>query len=564
MAEPVPSKPTREQSFTNFQVTQPNKPLPGDKLDAELDRTNAAVADTIDFVRQAIGDDGKIKPGAATGLIGPQGPQGPAGPQGPQGPQGATGQQGEPGPAGPAGPQGVQGAPGQSFTPDAVGPAADRAAYDAQARGFAFLDATNGILYFKLSATSGDWSAGVFFGRGLPGQQGIQGVQGPAGPQGIQGPAGATGPQGPAGPAGPQGPAGAAVRYLASGTPSNAIGSDGDLLVRGADGALFEKVSGVWVQQASLAGPTGATGPAGAAGATGPAGPQGPQGDPGPTGPQGPPGDVNTTRLIQTGPGLLGGGDLSADRTLTPDFATQAEAEAGAVTNKVMSPLRVAQYVATRVDNTFASQAEAEAATAADRIMSPLRTAQQITARLATKAEAEAGTNATKLLTPARALDAILANKMRAVGGAIVPAAASSAVLLTGFTPGRPLIVSFYDLEWDPSAGASGTLRCRFSEDGGATFRTSVVTLSRGRSSWNASAPLSGNLLLAPALNAFSVYSGIQALQTSAAENEDYFRPWSVLQIGGTPILSPLVNAIQFTWTNGTFNAAGGFRVFEV
>ena len=44
--------------------------------------------------------------------------------------------------------------------------------------GFAFLDATNGLIYFKLSGTSGDWSTGAMFGRGPQGIQGPQGVQG--------------------------------------------------------------------------------------------------------------------------------------------------------------------------------------------------------------------------------------------------------------------------------------------------------------------------------------------------------------------------------------------------
>lgn len=60
---------------------------------------------------------------------------------------------------------------------------------------------------------------------------------------------------------------------------------------------------------------------------------------------------VRTTRSVATGSGLLGGGDLSANRTLTPDFALQAEAEAGVSTTKVMSPLRTAQAIASLTTN---------------------------------------------------------------------------------------------------------------------------------------------------------------------------------------------------------------------
>lgn len=49
---------------------------------------------------------------------------------------------------------------------------------------------------------------------------------------------------------------------------------------------------------------------------------------------------------IATGTGLTGGGDLSASRTISPDIASQAEAEAGTASNKLMTPLRTAQAIA--------------------------------------------------------------------------------------------------------------------------------------------------------------------------------------------------------------------------
>lgn len=52
-------------------------------------------------------------------------------------------------------------------------------------------------------------------------------------------------------------------------------------------------------------------------------------------------------------------------------------------------------------DGVWADQAEAEAGALTNRLMSPLRTSQQITARLATVVEVEAGTNPVKLVTPA-------------------------------------------------------------------------------------------------------------------------------------------------------------------
>ena len=55
---------------------------------------------------------------------------------------------------------------------------------------------------------------------------------------------------------------------------------------------------------------------------------------------------VAKTRTVSPGTGLTGGGDLSANRTISADVATQAEAEAGAAANKLMTPQRTAQAIA--------------------------------------------------------------------------------------------------------------------------------------------------------------------------------------------------------------------------
>lgn len=52
---------------------------------------------------------------------------------------------------------------------------------------------------------------------------------------------------------------------------------------------------------------------------------------------------VQTSRAISAGTGLTGGGDLSADRSIAADIASQAEAEAGSSSTKLMTPQRVAQ-----------------------------------------------------------------------------------------------------------------------------------------------------------------------------------------------------------------------------
>lgn len=92
------------------------------------------------------------------------------------------------------GPPGPQGERGESFKPDALGPASERPLYNTEAESFAFLDTENGLLYFKKSATSGDWSLGIPFGpgeKGETGEQGGQGIAGPPGPPGVADPAAA-------------------------------------------------------------------------------------------------------------------------------------------------------------------------------------------------------------------------------------------------------------------------------------------------------------------------------------------------------------------------------------
>ncbi len=239
MSEPVPAKPTSGFSFTNHSQTQPTVPQPGDQIDTEFARTNNSVQDLIDFVRQVITDDGRLVEGKVTeygqGPTGPEGPPGAPGANGTNGTHGTNGTNGLNGATGPQGPQGVQGVmgvAGQSFVPDAVAPAASMSTYDDEAAGFSFLDTTNGYIYFKLSATTADWSGAIYFGRRPEGPQGPAGAQGPTGATGATGANGATGEQGPTGPAGADGADGAAG---ATG-PQGATGATGATGPAGADG----------------------------------------------------------------------------------------------------------------------------------------------------------------------------------------------------------------------------------------------------------------------------------------------------------------------------------------
>ena len=54
---------------------------------------------------------------------------------------------------------------------------------------------------------------------------------------------------------------------------------------------------------------------------------------------------VPAAREVAAGTGLTGGGDLSANRTISADVASQAEAEAGTSSTKLMTPQRTAQAI---------------------------------------------------------------------------------------------------------------------------------------------------------------------------------------------------------------------------
>ncbi|GAB0056810.1 hypothetical protein SIID45300_01122 [Candidatus Magnetaquicoccaceae bacterium FCR-1] len=142
-----------------------------------------------------------------------QGPQGPQGVQGEPGDPGETGPQGLAGPSGAMGPQGPQGEAGPQGVQGDVGP------------------------------------------QGAQGAQGAQGVQGDPGPQGAQG---AIGPQGPQGATGPQGIPGPQRWYQGSGVPSDAIGAQFDLYLRGDNGQVYIKGVSTWSDAGiNIKGPTG-------------------------------------------------------------------------------------------------------------------------------------------------------------------------------------------------------------------------------------------------------------------------------------------------------------------
>lgn len=65
-APPLPPDVTRQYSFTDHSVNAPSTPQPGDRLDAEFDRTNSAVNQITDFLEQTFDAEGNLLPGSVT------------------------------------------------------------------------------------------------------------------------------------------------------------------------------------------------------------------------------------------------------------------------------------------------------------------------------------------------------------------------------------------------------------------------------------------------------------------------------------------------------------------
>lgn len=116
-----------------------------------------------------------------------------------------------------------------------------------------------------------------------------------------------------------------------------------------------------------------------------------------------------TNKKIKIGNGV----DTWNNLVYYPDIASQADAEAGTDQNKLMTPLRTAEAIASLApDPEIASTAEAEAGVINDKFMTPLRTKEAIIELspppvIADQTQAEEGTNNETFMTPLRTAQAI-------------------------------------------------------------------------------------------------------------------------------------------------------------
>jgi hypothetical protein len=134
-------------------------------------------------------------------------------------------------------------------------------------------------------------------------------------------------------------------------------------------------------------------------------------------------GMVPTSREVIAGTALSGGGALTADVTLNAVIATNPEATTGTANNVLMTPLRVAEAVTSRIVNGLSSTSTTQALSAAagktlndgkaDKSVvitagtgltggGDLSAARSLAADIASEADALAGTNNTRLMTALR------------------------------------------------------------------------------------------------------------------------------------------------------------------
>ena len=116
-------------------------------------------------------------------------------------------------------PQGVKGDKGEAFTVNSIGTFTQRALYDSQVAGFSYLAVDVNVagsivphIYFKKSATSGDWTTGIPFGRGEKGDTGDAGSQWRNG----------------------------------SGVPANILGKDNDFYLDTVTGNMYQRLAGTY------------------------------------------------------------------------------------------------------------------------------------------------------------------------------------------------------------------------------------------------------------------------------------------------------------------------------
>jgi hypothetical protein len=139
-------------------------------------------------------------------------------------------------------------------------------------------------------------------------------------------------------------------------------------------------------------------------------------------------GDVVHTRQVLAGGLLTGGGDLSADRTITATEASLAQAQTGTDHTTVMTPGRVSDAITALAGNVFTTRTISAGGIATGG--GDLSANRTITVTKSTNGQAVAGTDDTTAMTPLRVADAITA-----LSPSAFPDAPQGRLTLTSVTP---------------------------------------------------------------------------------------------------------------------------------
>ena len=140
---------------------------------------------------------------------------------------------------------------------------------------------------------------------------------------------------------------------------------------------------------------------------------------------------VPTGRKITAGNGLSGGGDLSADRSLSVDFATSAETLAGSLANKTVSPATLKARIDALIDSApgaldtlnelalAVQENDGEIATALAQLATSMRGANNLS-ELTDPAQARANIGAAATLTQAAVSPFLAPTSQNVVGATIL------------------------------------------------------------------------------------------------------------------------------------------------
>jgi hypothetical protein len=209
----------------------------------------------------------------------------------------------------------------------------------------------------------------------------------------------------------------------------------------------------------------------------------------------------------------------------------------------------------------YASEAEAEAGTSNIRAMTPLRTADAIAAQRPVSANADFTADTTSLATRGTIktfVDGAIISGTGLKFLASVPVGTGPTVLITGLPTGRPLLFVFNYFK--SSATTTASLNVRSSEDGGASFLSTPISIT-GSTNWFSASNVVGTMTYSP-VGGGLVESNIARISVAGAAGtvQDTLGLGQQSR-GGVLAFSSAINAVEFSWSAPGLNFAPGVGI---